>query len=55
MYKFSQVELRDFSIAFIVLSVSFSISAAGMNAMGIISVLPIVMFGVGVGFILHDI
>ena len=54
MFKFSSNEVRDLIIAFIVLSISFAISSVGLDAHGFISILPIVMFGVGVGFILRE-
>ena len=55
MYKFTKKELRDLVIAFIVLSFCFAISAAGLNTYKILSLLPIDMVGVGIGFILHEI
>lgn len=54
MFEFTRGEIRDLIIAFIVLSFSFAISNVGMDAQGIISILPIVMFGVGIGFLLHE-
>ena len=54
MFEFSRNEIRDLIIAFIVLSFAFAISNVGIDAHGIISILPIVMFGVGVGFLLHE-
>lgn len=53
MFEFTRGEIRDLIIAFI-LSFSFAISNVGMDAQGIISILPIVMFGVGIGFLLHE-
>lgn len=54
MFEFTKREIRGLIIAFIVLSFSFAISSVGLDAHGIISILPIVMFGVGVGFLLHE-
>ena len=54
MFEFTRGEIRDLIIAFIVLSFSFAISNVGLDAQGIISILPIVMFGVGIGFLLHE-
>ena len=54
MFEFTRGEIRDLIIAFIVLSFSFAISNVGMDSQGIISILPIVMFGVGIGFLLHE-
>jgi Zn-dependent protease len=55
MMEFTKNELRDLVIAFIVLSVAFAISNVGLNVSGIISIFPIVMIGVGVGFLLHEV
>jgi Zn-dependent protease len=54
MFKFTKSEIRDLMIAFIVLSFCFAISNVGLDAHGILSILPIVMIGVGVGFLLHE-
>ena len=54
MFEFTKKELKYLIIAFIVLSFSFAISNVGIDAGGIISILPIVMFGVGIGFLLHE-
>ena len=42
-------------IAFAVLSISFAICNVGTDPFGIASILPIVMIGVGAGFLLHEI
>ncbi len=55
MYEFSRNEIRDLIIAFIVLSICFAISNVGTDPFGIASILPIVMIGVGAGFLLHEI
>ena len=55
MFTFSKYEIRDLITAFIVLSICFAISNVGINLNRILSLLPIVMVGVGVGFILHEI
>lgn len=54
MIKFTSSEVRDLIIAFIVISLCFSIANAGRDINGILSILPIVMVGVGAGFILHE-
>ena len=54
MYNFTKNEIRDLIIAFIVLSFCFAISNVGLDLKGIISLMPIVMAGVGIGFILHE-
>ena len=54
MFKFTEGEIRDLIIVFIVLSICFSISSVGMNVHGFVSILPIVMIGVGAGFILRE-
>ena len=55
MYEFSRNELRDLLIAFIVLSISFAISNVKLDLFKMASILPIVMIGVGAGFLLHEI
>ena len=55
MFTFTRKEIRDLIIAFIVLSICFAISNVGLDLNGIISLLPIVMVGVGLGFILHEV
>lgn len=55
MFKFTRNELRDLLIAFIVLSICFAISNVGLNLFSILSIMPIVMIGVGAGFLLHEI
>jgi Zn-dependent protease len=54
MFEFSKSEIRDLMIAFVVLSICFAISNVRFDVHGFISILPIVMFGVGVGFLLHE-
>ena len=52
--KFGRNELRDLFIAFLVISLAFSIANSGRNLNAIITILPIVMVGVGAGFIFHE-
>jgi Zn-dependent protease len=55
MFEFTKGEIRDLTIAFIVLSICFAISNVGLfDFKGFVSILPIVMIGVGVGFLLHE-
>jgi Zn-dependent protease len=54
MFRYTRTEIRDLIIAFMVLSFCFAIATVGLDAHGIISVLPIVMVGVGAGFIFHE-
>ena len=54
MFKFTVSEIRDLIIAFIVISLCFAIVNAGRNVNAILNILPIVMVGVGAGFILHE-
>ena len=54
MFEFTKNELRDLVIAFIVLSIAFAIANVKFALHAFISILPIVMFGVGVGFLLHE-
>ena len=53
--KFTARETIDLIIAFIVISLGFSIVYARTNVNQIIAILPIIMIGVGSGFILHEI
>ena len=54
MYSFTRNEVRDLIIAFIVISIAFAISNVGLDAYGFLSILPIIMIGVGIGFLLHE-
>ena len=54
MIKFTLSEVRDLIIAFVVISLCFAIVNAGRDANAILNILPIVMVGVGAGFILHE-
>lgn len=54
MFTVTRDEVRDLTIAFFVLSFCFAISNVGFDFHGIVSLLPIVMFGVGFGFIAHE-
>jgi Zn-dependent protease len=54
MFKFTASEIRDLIIAFIVISLCFAIVNAGRNVNAVLNILPIVMVGVGAGFILHE-
>lgn len=54
MIEFTKNEVRDLFIAFIVLSFCFAISSVGLDAHGIVSIFPIVLVGVGIGFMLRE-
>ena len=54
MFRFTSSEVRDLIIAFIVISLCFAMVQGGRNTDVILSILPIVMIGVGAGFILHE-
>ena len=54
MIKFTSSEVRDLLIAFFVISLCFAIANVGRNFNAILNILPIVMVGVGAGFILHE-
>ena len=54
MLKFTRNEVRDLIIAFIVLSVAFAISNVRLDVHGFISILPIVMVGVALGSLFHE-
>ena len=55
MFEFTRDEKRDLIIAFLVLSICFAISNARFDIHGILSILPIVMVGVGIGSLWHEI
>lgn len=54
MFKFTISEVRDLIIAFIVISLCFAIVNGGRDSNAVLTILPIVMVGVGAGFILHE-
>lgn len=54
MFTFTKNEIRDLIIAFIVITIAFAISTVGLDLHGFISILPIIMVGVGIGFLLHE-
>ncbi|MBQ2612848.1 MAG: site-2 protease family protein [Methanobrevibacter sp.] len=54
MFKITTSELRDLIIAFIFISLSFSILYSGRNVAMLKSIFPVVMIGLGLGFILHE-
>ena len=54
MFKFTSNEIRDLIISFFFISLSFTILYVGRNLNGIWFFLPMVMVGVGLGFILHE-
>ena len=54
MITFTKSEIRDLIIAFIVLTIAFSISNVHLDLHGFISILPIVMVGVALGFIFRE-
>ena len=54
MIKFTSSEVRDLIIAFIVISLCFAIANAGRNVNAVLHLLPMIMVGVGAGFILHE-
>lgn len=54
MFKFTKREVIDLIISFLVISLGFCILYSGRNLDGIIALLPIIMLGVGCGFIFHE-
>ena len=54
MIEFTKDEVRDLFFAFIVLSFCFAISSVRLDVHGIVSIFPIVMVGVGIGFMLRE-
>jgi len=55
MFKFSSNEIRDLFVSFFVISVAFSILFSGFELANLLDKLPMVMVGVGLGFILHEV
>jgi Zn-dependent protease len=55
MFRFSFNEVRDLFISFFIISLAFSLLYSGLNYSSLINILPMVMVGVGLGFILHEI
>ena len=54
MIRFTKNEIRDLIISFIVISLGFSILYSNRDFGQITSIFPIVMIGVGAGFIFHE-
>ncbi|WP_298522613.1 site-2 protease family protein [uncultured Methanobrevibacter sp.] len=54
MFKFTSSEVRDLIIAFIVISLCFGIANTGRDMNALVQILPMIMVGVGAGFILHE-
>ncbi len=54
MFKFTSSEIRDLFIAFVVISLCFGIANTGRNMAALMNILPMIMVGVGAGFILHE-
>lgn len=54
MIKFTKNEIIDLIIAFIVLTIAFSISTVGIDVNAFISILPITMVGVSLGFLFRE-
>lgn len=54
MFKFTASEVRDLIIAFVFISLSFAIANTGRDMNAALHLLPIIMVGVGAGFILHE-
>ncbi|MCL2115615.1 MAG: site-2 protease family protein [Methanobrevibacter sp.] len=55
MFKFTSNEIRDLIISFFVISIAFAILYSGRDFSIIPEILPMVMVGVGSGFILHEV
>ncbi|MDR0911444.1 MAG: site-2 protease family protein [Methanobrevibacter sp.] len=54
MKKFSSHELVDLLIAFVIISLAFTLLYTGMNTNLVSQMLPMIMIGVGSGFIFHE-
>lgn len=55
MFKFSSNEIRDIVISFFVISLAFAILYSRRDVSAVFYILPMVMVGVGLGFVLHEI
>lgn len=55
MFKFSVNEIRDLFISFLIISLAFSLLYSGLDYVSLTNIVPMVMVGVGLGFILHEI
>ena len=54
MFKFTLSEVRDLLIEFFFISICFGILYSGRDMNALANILPMVMVGVGLGFILHE-
>lgn len=54
LMKYTKNEIRDLIIALIITSVSFAISNVGMDLYGMLSIFPIVTFGVSLAFLSRE-
>lgn len=54
MFKITLSEARDLIIAFIFLTLSFAIANSGRDMNAALQIMPIIMLGVGTGFIFHE-
>ncbi|OWT33750.1 site-2 protease family protein [Methanobrevibacter sp. 87.7] len=54
MFKITGNEIRDLIISLVVISLGFSILYSNHNYSSIIGIFPMVLIGVGLGFILHE-
>ncbi len=54
MFKITKKEFKDIFIAFVIISLGFSILYSNRDTNAFLFILPIVMIGVGLGFILHE-
>ena len=54
MIEYTKDELRDLTIAFIVIVFCFAFATSGFNLHAFISCLPIVIVGVAIGSVLHE-
>ncbi|MDR2967831.1 MAG: site-2 protease family protein [Methanobacteriaceae archaeon] len=55
MFKFSSNEIRDLFISFLVISLAFSLLFSRADFSKLAETLPMVMVGVGLGFIFHEV
>ena len=53
-FKTSEIELKDLAIAWLAISLAFSIAISGLNFAKITIAFPIALLVVGLGFVCHD-
>ena len=55
MFRFTTNEIRDLIVSFLIISLGFSILYSNRNLNAILTIFPMVLVGVGLGFVVHEI